>query len=65
MKRNISWKESDKKYIFYMQKFLDICDNIKDQELKLRVIKSMIICDERLTNLAIDEIERLNKKSNK
>ena len=45
-----------------MQKFLDICDNIEDEDLKSRIIRTMIVCDDILTNLAINEIEKMNKK---
>ncbi len=62
MKNNINWKTQDEKYIFYMQKFLDICDNIEDEDLKSRIIRAMIVCDDILTNLAINEIEKMNKK---
>ncbi len=62
MKNNINWKTQDEKYIFYMQKFLDICDNIEDEDLKSRIIRTMIVCDDILTNLAINEIEKMNKK---
>lgn len=62
MKEDINWKTQDEKYIFCMQKFLDTCDNIKDEDLKTRVIRTMIVCDDILTNLAINEMEKLNKK---
>lgn len=62
MKKNINWKTQDEEYIFYMQKFLDICDNIEDEDLKSRIIRTMIVCDDILTNLAIKEIEKVNKK---
>lgn len=45
-------KQTDKDYLFELQKFLDIVDNIKDEELKQRVIYQMLKCDKVLTKLA-------------
>ncbi len=56
------WKQKDEKYLFYLQKFLDISENINDETLKMSVIGAMLKCDERLTKLAEYEIENMNKK---
>lgn len=61
---NRIWKERDKKYLQYIQKFLDVTENIKNEDLRLQVINAMLHCDERLTELAEIEIEKLNKKQN-
>lgn len=58
---NRDWKEKDKDYLRFIQKFLDLSDNIKDQDLKDEVIRAMLMCDERLTQLAELEFENLNK----
>lgn len=56
------WKQKDEKYLFYLQKFLDISENINDETLKMSGIGAMLKCDERLTKLAEYEIENMNKK---
>ena len=47
-----SWKNSDKQYLKELQKFLDIAENIYDEELKKLLINQMLKCDEYLTKLA-------------
>lgn len=58
---NRDWKEKDKEYLKFIQKFLDLSDNIENKELKDEVIRAMLMCDERLTQLAELEFENLNK----
>ena len=58
---NRDWKEKDKEYLKFIQKFLDLSDNIENKELKEEVIRAMLMCDERLTQLAELEFENLNK----
>ncbi|CDA30723.1 unknown [Clostridium sp. CAG:492] len=58
---NRDWKEKDKEYLRFIQKFLDLSDNIENKELKDEVIRAMLMCDERLTQLAELEFENLNK----
>ncbi len=58
---NRNWKEKDKEYLRFIQKFLDLSDNIENKELKDEVIRAMLMCDERLTQLAELEFENLNK----
>ena len=58
---NRDWKEKDKEYLKFIQKFLDLSDNIENEELKEEVIRAMLMCDERLTQLAELEFENLNK----
>ena len=58
---NRDWKEKEKEYLRFIQKFLDLSDNIENKELKDEVIRAMLMCDERLTQLAELEFENLNK----
>lgn len=58
IKNNRDWKEKDKKYLFELQKFLDITENIKDESLKKRIISQMLKCDKVLTELAEDIINK-------
>ena len=46
------WKNKDNEYLFELQKFIDIADNIKDQELKKLIIAQMLKCDKCLTKIA-------------
>ena len=46
-KRN--WKNSNKEYLRELQKFLDIAENILDENLKKQIIYQMLKCDEKLT----------------
>jgi len=56
IKNNIgeNWKNKNKKYIKSLESFLDIASNIKDEELKNRMINNMLNCDKILTELATD-----------
>lgn len=54
---NQTWKISNKKYLFELQKFLDVSDNIQDKEIRKIVISQMLKCDKILTARA-EEIFR-------
>lgn len=62
--RNTEWKEKDEKYLKYLQEFLDLSENIKDEELRKNIIMAMLKCDHRLTKLAECKIKMMNKKTN-
>lgn len=59
------WKETNEKYLYELQKFLDIADNITDEKLKLDVIYQMLKCDEVLTKMLEENFINKNKKSKK
>lgn len=46
------WKNKNKKYLFELQKFLDLADNIEDEKLKKIIIYQMLKCDKCVTNIA-------------
>lgn len=46
------WKEKNKNYINALEKFLDVVDNVENEELKLDIIYKMLKCDEILTKIA-------------
>ena len=46
------WKNSNAQYLFELQKFLDLADNIKEKELRENIIYQMLKCDKRLTIIA-------------
>ena len=51
---NRQWKEKNEEYLKELQKLLDIIDNVKDEELKKRIIGQFFKCDNILTELAED-----------
>ena len=53
------WKNTDQIYLFELQKFLDLTDNIKDEELKKEIVIQMLKCDKRVTQLAEKKFEEL------
>lgn len=54
------WKNENKQYLFELQKFLDLADNIEDEKLRKAIISQMLKCDRCLTNIA----EEIFKKRN-
>ncbi len=46
------YKQKDNEYLAQLQKFLDITDNIPNEELRLEVVYQMLKCDEILTKIA-------------
>ena len=49
---NTSWKNKNEKYLFELQKFLDITENVDNDELRKDIVAQMIRCDKRLTQIA-------------
>lgn len=46
------WKYKNSHYLFELQKFLDLADNIEDENLRKHIINQMLRCDKCLTNIA-------------
>lgn len=57
------WKNKNTKYLFELQKFLDLADNIEDVNLKKLIINQMLKCDKCITNLAEEIFKQLIKKN--
>jgi hypothetical protein len=57
------WKNKNQQYLFELQKFLDLVDNVEDEELKKQIIGQMLKCDRCVTKIAEDIF--LEKKINK
>ena len=53
------WK--NKQYLFELQKFLDLADNIKDEKLRKAIISQMLKCDKCLTNISEEIFAKLEK----
>ena len=56
--KNSNWKNLNKEYLFELQKFLDLADNIENEKLRQEIINQMLKCDKCLTNIA----EKILKK---
>lgn len=46
------WKNKNQKYLFELQKFLDITDNVEEDSLRKMIIYQMLKCDKCLTKIA-------------
>ena len=51
------WKTNNKQYLFELQKFLDLADNIKDEKLRKNIISQMLKCDKYLRKIAEEELK--------
>ncbi len=63
--KNRDWKEKNQDYLKQLQKFLDIADNINEEDLKKSVIAEMLKCDMILTQLAEKQIELAHEENRK
>ena len=52
------WKNKNQQYLFELQKFLDIADNVEEEKLRKLIIYQMLKCDKCLTKIA----EKIIKK---
>ena len=57
------WKNKNEQDLFELQKFLDLADNIENEELRKAIIAQMLKCDKCLTNLAEQIFKKLKKES--
>lgn len=57
------WKNKNQKYLFELQKFLDITDNVKEEGLRKLIIYQMLKCDKCLTKIAESMLKK--KEDNK
>lgn len=60
---NRRWKNNNPKYLFELQKFLDVTENVEDEELQKIIINQMIRCDKRLTIIAEERFKSLKQKN--
>ena len=56
------WKNEDEIYLFELQKFLDIVENVENEELRKEIIGQMLKCDKRVTQLAETIFQKLEKQ---
>ena len=57
------WKNKNEQYLFELQKFLDLAENIENEELRKTIITQMLKCDRCLTNLAEKIFEKLTNEN--
>ncbi len=50
--QNNNWKNKNEQYLFELQKFMDLADNIENEKLRKLIIAQMLKCDKRLTIIA-------------
>ena len=59
MQLSSKWKNKNSQYLFELQKFLDLADNIQDEKLKKLIISQMLKCDKCVTNIAEEMFKTL------
>lgn len=55
-------KNTDSKYVFVMQKFIDTAENIKDVELKKEIIYQMLQLEKVITSNVEEKVREQLKK---
>lgn len=55
------WKYKNKQYMIELQRFLDKVDNVEDEKLRLDIIYQMHRCDNVLTQLCENIVEKYKK----
>jgi len=45
------WKNTNKRYLFELQKFLDLIDNVTDEKLRKELIYQLNIFDRTITEI--------------
>ena len=53
------WKNTNSQYLYELQKFLDLADNIENKNLKELIISQMLKCDKCVTNIAEEMFKTL------
>ena len=53
---NHYWKFENKQYLNELTRFMDLTEQIKDKELKEKIIAQMLRCDMELTKFAEEKI---------
>lgn len=52
-----SWKTTNQRYLFELQKFLDLVDNVQDEKLKNGIIYQFMQFDKTITQIAEEKME--------
>ena len=59
------WKNKDEIYLFELQKFFDIVENVENKELRKAIKAQMLKCDRRVTQLAENIFQELEEHCHK
>lgn len=59
------WKNKDEIYLFELQKFFDIVENVENKELRKAIIAQMLKCDKKVTQLAENIFQELEEHCHK
>lgn len=49
-----SWKKTNEKYLFELQKFLDLLDNINQEELKKKILYQFMQYDKTIEDIVAE-----------
>lgn len=52
-----TWKRTNAKYVCAIQKFIDIANNIEEEQLRKKLIYQMLHCEKIITEIAEEMIE--------
>ena len=63
--KNKKWKYTNIKYLFELQKFLDLADNIEDEQMRKLLINQMLKVDKQLTTISEEMFENIKNMKNK
>lgn len=58
MKGNVEWKTKNQRYLKELQKMFDIVENVQDEELRNRILLQFVKCDDIITELAIEQMNK-------
>ena len=61
-KKESRWKNEDEIYLFELQKFLDVVENVQEEDLRKEIIAQMLKCDKRITQLAEKIFQELKEQ---
>lgn len=59
--KNHRWKNRNEMYLFELQKFMDLADNIENENLKRQIINQVIRLDKCITEVSEELIERIRE----
>ena len=57
------WKTTNEKYLFELQKFLDLLDNVKEEKLRKELIYQLNRFDKVITEIAEQHITKRRKEN--
>lgn len=61
--KNQMWKKMNKQYLWELQRFLDLSDNIQDEYIKKILVSQMLKCDKILTQMAEEIFKKLQDEN--